>query len=32
VTLDARQGGWSGEPFTNTSASHVSLWRKPADQ
>jgi len=32
LTLDARHGDWSGEPFTNTSASHVSLWRKPADQ
>jgi len=25
-----RWGGWSGQPFTATSPSHVSVWRKPA--
>ncbi|ADP82936.1 class I SAM-dependent DNA methyltransferase [Pseudofrankia inefficax] len=30
LTLEARFGTWSGEPFTNTSGSHISLWRKLA--
>ena len=29
MTLQDRWGGWSGEPFTKTSSSHVSVWRKP---
>lgn len=30
LSLDARWGGWSKEPFTATSPRHVSVWRKPA--
>ena len=29
MTLQGRWGGWSEEPFTKTSSSHVSVWRKP---
>jgi SAM-dependent methyltransferase len=29
MTLQGRWGGWSEEPFTKTSSSHVSIWRKP---
>lgn len=28
MTLSTRAGGWKGEPFTNDSASHVSVWTK----
>jgi SAM-dependent methyltransferase len=29
MTLKERWGGWRREPFTSTSASHVSVWQKP---
>ena len=28
MTLRERWGGWSREPFTSTSTSHVSVWEK----
>jgi hypothetical protein len=31
MTLQERWSGWRREPFTSDSASHVSVWRKPAD-
>ena len=27
--LEDRWSGWTGEPFTADSRSHVSVWRKP---
>jgi SAM-dependent methyltransferase len=30
LALEARYGSWAGEPFTNASTRHVSVWRKPA--
>jgi SAM-dependent methyltransferase len=30
LELEHRWGGWSEEPFTSTSGSHVSVYRKPA--
>ncbi len=30
MTLSGRWGGWRGEPFTASSASHVSVWSTPA--
>ncbi|MEQ8840210.1 MAG: class I SAM-dependent methyltransferase [Acidimicrobiales bacterium] len=29
LELVERWGGWKGEPYTATSRSHVSVWRKP---
>jgi SAM-dependent methyltransferase len=29
LSLRHRFGGWSGEPFTSESRSHVSVWAKP---
>jgi SAM-dependent methyltransferase len=29
MTLEARHGGWHGEPFTDTSGTHVSVYRTP---
>ncbi|PWJ24500.1 methyltransferase family protein [Branchiibius hedensis] len=29
MQLESRWGGWSGEPFTSDSTSHVSVWRTP---
>lgn len=29
LSLRDRWGGWSGEPFTGESTSHVSVWEKP---
>jgi SAM-dependent methyltransferase len=29
LTLEARYGSWSGDPFTNASPGHISVWRKP---
>ncbi len=29
LALEARHGGWHGEPFTSASATHVSVYRKP---
>lgn len=29
MTLSARWSGWSREPFTSESTSHVSVWQKP---
>lgn len=29
LALESRWGGWRGEPFTNTSERHVSIWVKP---
>lgn len=29
LTIRERWGGWSREPFTGESASHVSVWEKP---
>lgn len=29
LALEDRWAGWGREPFTNTSESHVSVWRKP---
>jgi SAM-dependent methyltransferase len=31
LRLRDRRGGWSDEPFTSTSARHVSVWERPAD-
>ena len=30
LCLDARDGGWAGEPFDVTSPTHVSVYRRPA--
>jgi hypothetical protein len=30
MSLEARFGGWNGEPFTSESTSHVSVWRRGA--
>jgi SAM-dependent methyltransferase len=30
LTLEARWGGWSKEPFTSESRAHVSIWKKAA--
>jgi SAM-dependent methyltransferase len=30
MTLHGRWAGWSGEPFTSDSTTHVSVWRKAA--
>lgn len=30
LTLESRWAGWSREPFTADSTSHVSVWTKPA--
>jgi SAM-dependent methyltransferase len=30
MSLVSRHGGWSGEPFTAESTSHVSVWQRPA--
>ena len=30
MTLKERWGGWRRQPFTNLSASHVSVWEKPS--
>ncbi len=29
LDLEARHGGWCGEPFTAASGGHVSVWAKP---
>lgn len=29
MSLRDRWGGWQGEPFTDESRSHVSIWEKP---
>ena len=29
MTLRERWGGWRGEPFTSSSASHISVWENP---
>ena len=29
MTLRERWGGWRREPFTSSSASHISVWEKP---
>ncbi|KND26103.1 class I SAM-dependent DNA methyltransferase [Streptomyces acidiscabies] len=29
LELERRVGDWGGEPFTDASAKHVSVWRKP---
>ena len=29
MSLERRTADWHGNPFTNDSASHVSVWRKP---
>ena len=29
LSLEARYGGWTREPFTAESRDHVSVWRKP---
>ncbi len=31
LRLRDRWAGWTGEPFTNESGGHVSIWEKPAD-
>jgi SAM-dependent methyltransferase len=31
MALKERWGGWRREPFTNTSAGHVSVWEKPIE-
>ena len=31
MTLKERWGGWRREPFTSTSAGHVSVWEKPLE-
>jgi len=31
MRLESRWGGWTSEPFTSDSTSHVSVWRTPAD-
>ncbi len=30
MTLRERWSGWTREPFTGDSRSHVSVWKKPA--
>lgn len=30
LRLRERWGGWAGEPFTDASGRHVSVWEKPA--
>ena len=30
LVLEARWGGWSGEPYTAESTNTVAVWRKPA--
>ncbi|MFJ8275239.1 class I SAM-dependent DNA methyltransferase [Streptomyces sp. NPDC094154] len=30
LELDRRVGDWDGTPFTDDSAKHISVWRKPA--
>ena len=30
MELECRVADWNGEPFTNDSESHVSVWQKPA--
>jgi SAM-dependent methyltransferase len=30
LELERRVADWSGEPFTENSAKHISVWRKPA--
>jgi SAM-dependent methyltransferase len=32
LTLRARWGGWTREPFTSESENHVSIWEKPAEE
>lgn len=32
MTLKARYGGWDGEPFTDESTSHVSVWQKEKEK
>ena len=32
LELEDRWGGWQGEPFTDTSKMHVSVYRKPAQR
>jgi SAM-dependent methyltransferase len=29
LELESREGGWAGEPFTASSSTHLSIWRKP---
>jgi hypothetical protein len=29
MDLECRVADWNGNPFTNDSESHVSVWRKP---
>ena len=29
MTLDERWAGWTREPFTDESGSHISVWKKP---
>jgi hypothetical protein len=31
LTLEARHGGWRGEPFTDTSGAHVSVYAHRRD-
>ena len=31
MTLRERWAGWTKEPFTSESRSHVSVWEKPAE-
>lgn len=30
MTLESRAADWQGNPFTNESENHISVWRKPA--
>jgi hypothetical protein len=30
MTLRERWSGWTREPFTSESTSHVSVWQKPS--
>ncbi|MFE0695975.1 class I SAM-dependent DNA methyltransferase [Streptomyces sp. NPDC058869] len=30
LELESRAGDWDGTPFTDDSAKHISVWRKPA--
>ncbi len=30
MSLESRSADWLGNPLTNDSESHVSVWRKPA--
>jgi SAM-dependent methyltransferase len=32
MALRERWGGWQGEPFTNESTSHVSVWQSPSSR